>query len=156
MVTHDVEEALLLADTVAVMTANRERSRRWKASICRATVRRYVRRSSIHRTEDEPVGVAPGRDGSEGWFAVIDVARQDAASERRSLGSVNLRDLTGWLIPLFLLALTIVIWETWVWIDDTPAWFLPAPSAIVAKTYASRGLLWERPGRRFRRSCWAI
>ncbi len=74
---------------------------------------------------------------------MIDVVGHDAASERRSLGSVNLRDLTGWLIPLFLLALTIGIWETWVSIDDTPTWFLPAPSAVAAETYASRGLLWE-------------
>ncbi len=51
--------------------------------------------------------------------------------------------LTGWLIPLLLLVLTIVIWEAWVWIDDTPAWFLPAPSAVAAETFASRSLLWE-------------
>lgn len=40
------------------------------------------------------------------------------------------RRSTRWLPPLGLLALLILGWELWVRIRDTPAWYLPAPSAI--------------------------
>lgn len=74
---------------------------------------------------------------------MIDIARRDVASERRPVERAGRRDLTGWLIPALLLMLTVVIWEAWVWIDDTPAWFMPAPSAIAEETVSSRSLLWE-------------
>ena len=35
-----------------------------------------------------------------------------------------------WLLPLGLIALMLAAWETWVRVRDTPAWYLPAPSAI--------------------------
>ncbi len=35
-----------------------------------------------------------------------------------------------WMLPLGLLALMLVAWELWVRIRDTPAWYLPAPSAV--------------------------
>jgi ABC-type nitrate/sulfonate/bicarbonate transport system permease component len=36
----------------------------------------------------------------------------------------------GWLLPLGLIALLLLAWEVWVRVRDTPAWYLPAPSAI--------------------------
>ena len=74
---------------------------------------------------------------------MINIARQEAAAESRATGVLDLRELAGWLIPIFMLFLTFLIWEIWVWIDDTPAWFLPAPSAIVDEAITSRALLWE-------------
>ena len=74
---------------------------------------------------------------------MIDVARQEAAAATRVAGGAALRGLTGWLIPALLLALSVVVWEAWVWIDDTPAWFMPAPSAVAEEALASRALLWE-------------
>jgi ABC-type nitrate/sulfonate/bicarbonate transport system permease component len=35
-----------------------------------------------------------------------------------------------WLLPLGLIALMLLAWEVWVRVRDTPAWYLPAPSAI--------------------------
>lgn len=35
-----------------------------------------------------------------------------------------------WLPPLGLIALLVLGWEIWVRVRDTPAWYLPAPSAI--------------------------
>jgi len=75
---------------------------------------------------------------------VIELARRDAmARERAPRRWWNPRSLVGWLVPLALLALTIGIWEAWVRIADTPAWFMPAPSAVAEEAYHSRQLLWE-------------
>ena len=74
---------------------------------------------------------------------MIDLARREAAAERSRARRVDLRSLTDWAIPAALLALTVVGWELYVWIDDTPAWFLPAPSAVVEEAIASRALLLE-------------
>lgn len=38
----------------------------------------------------------------------------------------------AWVLPLSLLAATVVVWELAVRLTDTPAWFLPAPSAVAA------------------------
>lgn len=35
-----------------------------------------------------------------------------------------------WLLPLGLLAFLLLLWELWVRVRDTPAWYLPAPSAV--------------------------
>ena len=35
-----------------------------------------------------------------------------------------------WLLPLGLVALMLLVWEVWVRVRDTPAWYLPAPSAV--------------------------
>lgn len=35
-----------------------------------------------------------------------------------------------WLLPLGLIALMVLAWEVWVRVRDTPAWYLPPPSAI--------------------------
>ena len=43
--------------------------------------------------------------------------------------------------PLTLLILAVTGWEVWVRLDDTPAWFLPAPSAIGRTLRDDRGLL---------------
>jgi len=75
---------------------------------------------------------------------VIELARRDAvARERLPRRWWNPRSLVGWLVPIALLALTIGGWEAYVRIDDTPAWFLPSPSAIARETIDSRELLWE-------------
>lgn len=44
-------------------------------------------------------------------------------------------------VPLLLLVLAIAGWEVWVRLDDTPAWFLPAPSAVGRSLRDDRGLL---------------
>jgi ABC-type nitrate/sulfonate/bicarbonate transport system permease component len=78
---------------------------------------------------------------------VIDIARRDAvaaqARERRVEAGWSADRLLGWLVPALLLALVVAGWEAYVWIDDTPAWFLPSPSAIAEETVSSRALLWE-------------
>lgn len=74
---------------------------------------------------------------------MIDLARREAAAERSPARRVDLRSLTDWAIPAALLALTVAGWELYVWIDNTPAWFLPAPSAVVEEAIASRALLLE-------------
>lgn len=35
-----------------------------------------------------------------------------------------------WFLPLALIGSMLVAWEIWVRVRDTPAWYLPAPSAI--------------------------
>src|SRR5262249_4691647 len=45
--------------------------------------------------------------------------------------------------PVLLLLLGLVVWEAWVRIDDTPRWFLPAPSAIARALARDRRLLAE-------------
>lgn len=74
---------------------------------------------------------------------MIGIARRDASAERRPANGFELRSLTGWLVPIGLLLLTVVIWEAWVRIDDTPAWFMPSPSAVAEELVSSRALLWE-------------
>ncbi len=49
--------------------------------------------------------------------------------------------LLRWLAPLLLLALALLTWETWVRLDDTPRWFLPAPSAIARTLGRDRALI---------------
>ncbi len=34
------------------------------------------------------------------------------------------------MLPLGLIALMLLAWELWVRVRDTPAWYLPAPSAV--------------------------
>ena len=43
--------------------------------------------------------------------------------------------------PLFLIAGGLLVWEVAVRIRDTPAWFLPAPSAVGRTLVEDRGLL---------------
>jgi ABC-type nitrate/sulfonate/bicarbonate transport system permease component len=45
--------------------------------------------------------------------------------------------------PILLLVLLLAVWESWVRIDDTPRWFLPAPSAIGRTLVRDRSLLVE-------------
>lgn len=35
-----------------------------------------------------------------------------------------------WSMPVGLIALLLLAWEAWVRVRDTPAWYLPAPSAV--------------------------
>ncbi|CAN5560013.1 ABC transporter permease [soil metagenome] len=74
---------------------------------------------------------------------MIDLTRRETAAERWPAQRLNVRSLTGWLIPALLLVLTVAAWELWVRIDNTPAWFLPSPSAVAEETFSSRALLWE-------------
>ncbi len=53
------------------------------------------------------------------------------------------RNLLSWIIPILLLILLVALWEIGVWLDDTPEWFLPAPSVVLSETIDSRHLLWE-------------
>lgn len=50
-------------------------------------------------------------------------------------------DLLSWLAPIALLALAIAVWEVWVRVDDTPRWFLPAPSRVMRTIVHDRRLL---------------
>jgi ABC-type nitrate/sulfonate/bicarbonate transport system permease component len=43
--------------------------------------------------------------------------------------------------PLLLLILAHLIWEIWVRLDNTPRWFLPAPSAIARTLARDRALI---------------
>jgi ABC-type nitrate/sulfonate/bicarbonate transport system permease component len=45
------------------------------------------------------------------------------------------------LAPILLLLLALAVWEAWVRIDDTPQWFLPAPSAVARALARDRNLL---------------
>jgi ABC-type nitrate/sulfonate/bicarbonate transport system permease component len=78
---------------------------------------------------------------------VIDIARREAAAgqarEQRIESGMRPGSLLGWLVPALLLVLSVVGWEAWVRIDDTPAWFLPSPSAVADEAVRSRALLWE-------------
>lgn len=51
------------------------------------------------------------------------------------VGAIN------FLAPALLLAIALAVWEAWVRIDDTPRWFLPAPSAIADALVRDRRLL---------------
>jgi ABC-type nitrate/sulfonate/bicarbonate transport system permease component len=46
-----------------------------------------------------------------------------------------------WLPPAVLLGIAIGVWELWVRLDNTPAWLLPAPSAIARALADDRRLL---------------
>ena len=72
---------------------------------------------------------------------MIDLARRDAQPEHKPKAGGDVRSIASWFIPVLLLGLAVAAWELWVVIDDTPAWFLPAPSAIVDEAIASRALL---------------
>ncbi|MBX6342406.1 MAG: ABC transporter permease, partial [Thermomicrobiaceae bacterium] len=37
-----------------------------------------------------------------------------------------------WTLPTALIAAGLALWEAFVRLSGTPAWFLPAPSAVVA------------------------
>jgi ABC-type nitrate/sulfonate/bicarbonate transport system permease component len=43
--------------------------------------------------------------------------------------------------PVLLLIAAAAFWESWVRVDDTPAWLLPSPSAIVRALFNDRALL---------------
>jgi ABC-type nitrate/sulfonate/bicarbonate transport system permease component len=45
--------------------------------------------------------------------------------------------------PIAILVLALAVWEIWVRIDDTPRWFLPAPSAVARTIARDRDLLLE-------------
>lgn len=62
------------------------------------------------------------------------------AVRRRTRGG---RVLLSWLIPLLALTALLGAWELWVWIDDTPTWLIPSPSAVASEAFRSRSLLWE-------------
>jgi len=51
--------------------------------------------------------------------------------------------LERWLPPLGLLALLVGMWETWVRVRDTPAWYLPAPSRVIETIWEERAALLE-------------
>jgi ABC-type nitrate/sulfonate/bicarbonate transport system permease component len=51
------------------------------------------------------------------------------------------RQIGRWLPPLLLLVLGLCIWEAWVRIDGTPAWFLPSPSSVARTIVSDRDLL---------------
>lgn len=62
-----------------------------------------------------------------------------ARPRRRPDGAV----VVGWLVPLVVIALGLVIWEVTVVVRDTPRWLLPRPSAIGRELVESRALLWR-------------
>lgn len=53
------------------------------------------------------------------------------------------RAVRQWLPPLALLVALAVIWEVWVSVRDTPAWYLPAPSRILRTVWEERSSLLE-------------
>lgn len=46
-----------------------------------------------------------------------------------------------WTAPIVLLIVAACVWETWVRVDETPAWLLPSPSAIGHALIDDRALL---------------
>jgi putative hydroxymethylpyrimidine transport system permease protein len=51
------------------------------------------------------------------------------------------RNLTAVIAPLLLLSLGVLVWEWRVRAEETPDWFLPAPSLIADTLWTERGLL---------------
>ena len=51
--------------------------------------------------------------------------------------------LLAWLLPLGLLGLAAAGWQAYVWVNNTPIWFLPAPTDVVRELARSRALLWR-------------
>jgi ABC-type nitrate/sulfonate/bicarbonate transport system permease component len=49
----------------------------------------------------------------------------------------------SWLLPVGLLVLLLLGWQAYVRIDNTPRWFLPAPSDVARELVHSRALLWR-------------
>lgn len=66
------------------------------------------------------------------------VVEEQATRRRR----VDTWTLVGWILPVVLLVVGLVVWEVGVWITDTPRWFLPAPSEVLEEMLESRWLLW--------------
>jgi ABC-type nitrate/sulfonate/bicarbonate transport system permease component len=66
------------------------------------------------------------------------VVEEQATRRRR----VDTWTLVGWILPVVLLVVGLVVWEVGVWITDTPRWFLPAPSEVLDEMLESRWLLW--------------
>lgn len=48
-----------------------------------------------------------------------------------------------WVPPLSLLVLLALVWEGWVRLRDTPAWYLPAPSRILRTIWEDRASLFD-------------
>jgi len=76
---------------------------------------------------------------------MIETTREQVTAQetRRRRGRFDARRLLGWAIPLLALVVLLGVWELWVRIDDTPAWLLPAPSAVAREAVESRALLWD-------------
>ncbi len=53
------------------------------------------------------------------------------------------RVVRQWLPPLILLFALAAIWEIWVNVRDTPAWYLPAPTRILRTVWEERSSLLE-------------
>lgn len=66
------------------------------------------------------------------------VVEEQATRRRR----VDTWTLVGWILPVVLLVVGLIVWEVGVWITDTPRWFLPAPSEVLDEMLESRWLLW--------------
>lgn len=51
--------------------------------------------------------------------------------------------IARWIMPLTLLLIGFTIWEIAVWLNDTPLWMLPPPSAIAESFRDDRQLLFD-------------
>lgn len=69
------------------------------------------------------------------------VSRRSRARRSAPRHRLGVEVIARVLAPLALLAAGVAAWEVWVRVDDTPAWFLPAPSAVGRTLHDDRGLL---------------
>jgi ABC-type nitrate/sulfonate/bicarbonate transport system permease component len=77
---------------------------------------------------------------------MIETTRDKVTAERSARGRRRThrgRAALSWVIPALALVALLVVWELWVWIDNTPRWFIPSPSAVASEAFRSRALLWE-------------
>jgi ABC-type nitrate/sulfonate/bicarbonate transport system permease component len=56
-------------------------------------------------------------------------------------GESRSSQVARWLLPMGLIALMLLFWELWVLVRDTPAWYLPAPSAILRALVSNWALI---------------
>jgi ABC-type nitrate/sulfonate/bicarbonate transport system permease component len=55
---------------------------------------------------------------------------------------VDRLSILGWLLPVVIIALVVIGWEVAVRVDNTPRWFLPAPTDVWRELLKSHRLIW--------------